>query len=418
MRRHSIGLTLALVLLAGACGSTTATTQPAPAVPAQEQAAPIPPTATLQQAADGEDAFGLDLFRVIAPGAARQNTAISPASIANVLGMILAGARGETAQQILDALHVKLPASELHGAIGGLVRALARDNSKDVILQQADRVWLNNGLQVLASFSDTLTRDYDAQLGRIDMSNTQAAADAMNAWAAQATHGKITKFVQPDDLVGAQLVLANAVYLDAKWKHQFKADATYAAPFHTIGGGAPMVSTMHQVETFAVDEGNDFTAIALPYAGDQLEMDVIMPNDLAAFERTFDTERLQTIVAGMHPDTVVLALPKFELRGHFTDLQGQLEQLGIRDAFGNADLSGITGKPGLVVSHVVHESFVHVDEQGTIAAAVTGGMIATSAEAAPHRVTIDHPFVFVVRDTTTGTVLFVGHVVDPSAAAS
>ena len=413
MRRRFLGVGIALVVLLSACGGRDAKgARETPAV--DVVAAPIPPTATLAAAAEGENAFGLDLFRELAPDAATANTAISPVSIANVLGMVLAGAKGETAQQILDALHVKVSQSDLHAAIGGLVRALALDNSNDVELQQSDRVWLDNGLRVLSSFSDELTRDYDAELGRIDFSRPQTAADAMNAWAAQATHGKITKFVDPSQLQSAQMVLANAVYLDAKWAHPFETSATAPAPFFAPSGPVS-VPTMHETERLAIAQTSDYTAVVLPYAGNKLEMDVMMPSDLASFEHSFDTARLDAILGELQTSQVALSLPKFELRASFPNLQKPLEQLGVRDAFANADFSGIDGQRDLFLSAVVHETFVHVDEQGTVAAAVTGGIMATSAMPRVDQIHIDHPFVFVIRDVATGAVLFVGHVVNPAA---
>jgi serpin B len=421
MLRRFLILGIAPVLLLGACGGSGTKAisccgdvvgGPTPALPKITLTA-----ATLNTAADSENAFGLDLFRELAPDAARDNTAISPVSIANVLGMVLAGAKGDTAQQILDALHVKTSAPELHAAIGGLVQALAQDNSNDVTLEQADRVWIEDGLSVLSRFTNELSQYYNAQLGRMEFSDLRAAADAMNAWAAQATHGKITHFIDPSQLQNAQMVLANAVYLDAKWDHPFDPSATTPAPFFGSAGTVD-VPTMHKSTTLSVSHTADYTAVALPYAGKKLEMDVIMPTDLASFERGFDASKLGAIVNGLQPEDADLSLPKFELRAHFPNLRQRLENLGIRDAFENADFSGIDGKRDLFLSAVVHETFVQVDEKGTVAAAVTGGIVATSAEAVSQAdvIHIDHPFVFVIRDIATGSVVFLGHVVNPAAA--
>jgi serpin B len=418
MRRRFLGVVLAPVLLLSACGGASEKVQSDDPSATVTRVAPIPAAGTLSTVATGENAFGLDLFRQVAPGAMHDNTAISPVSIANVLGMVLAGSKGETAQQILDALHVTMPAAQLHAAVGGLVRVLALDNSDDVVLQQADRVWIDNGLNVLSSFRAELAREYAAQLGRIDFSDTQAAADAMNAWAAQATHGKITKFIDPQQLDDARLVLANAVYLDAKWAQPFDKSATAPAPFFVTPTGPVDVPTMHETTSLAVAEGGGYAAVALPYAGNKLEMDVIMPNDFASFERSLDPAKLNAIVSSMRTGEVALSLPKFELRASFPNLKQPLEQLGIRAAFGNADLSGIDGQRDLFLSAVVHETFVHVDEEGTVAAAVTGGVMTATAIARPEPIRIDHPFVFVIRDVATGAILFVGHVMNPRAAAS
>ncbi len=410
MRRRFLGLSVALVVCLSACsGGGKEVVRNRVVV----DAAPIPPAGVLNAAAAGENQFGLDLFRALSPA---DNTAISPVSIANVLGMVLAGSNGETAQQILDALHVTMPAGELHAAIGGLTHALALDNSRDVTLQQADRVWLDNRLQVLSSFSDELARAYAAQLGRIDFSNPQGAADAMNAWADQMTHGKIKQFVDPSQLEGAQLVLANAVYLDAKWAHPFDAADTAAAPFYVTRTGPVYAPTMHETTSLPVVRTADYTAVGLPYAGNKLEMDVVMPNDLASFEHGLDASKLDTIANSMQPEEVALSLPKFELRARFPNLKQPLEKLGIRDAFGNADFSGMDGQHDLFLSAVVHQTFVHVDEEGTVAAAVTGGIVATAGVARVDAIRIDHPFLFVIRDVATGAILFVGQVANPAIA--
>jgi serpin B len=422
MLRRFLALPVALVLLLSACGGGHKVVLCG--CPMTPGAPPAPPkviltASALSSAASGENAFGLDLFRELAPDAAHDNTAISPVSIANVLGMVLAGAKGDTAQQILDALHVKTSAPELHAAIGGLARALDEDNSNDVVLEQADRVWIEDGLQVLAQFTNELTQYYNAQLGRMEFSNLQGAADAMNAWAAQATHGTITHFIDPSQLQNAQMVLANAVYLDAKWAHPFDASDTAPAPFLTPTGTVD-VPTMHELTALSVAHGADYTAVGLPYAGNKLEMDVVMPNDLESFERGLNPSKLNAIVSSLQPEGAELLLPKFELRAHFPNLQQPLEKLGIRDAFENADFSVIDGKRDLFLSAVVHETFVQVDEQGTVAAAVTGGVVATQAEVAGGRdiIRIDHPFDFVIRDLATGSIVFIGHVVNPAATAS
>src|SRR5262249_47393410 len=161
-----------------------------------------------------------DLFRATADHT--HNSAMSPNSIAAVLGMIAAGANGPTQQQLIAALHLRdVAGTQVSQAFGGLLRELQTRNRDGMKFTEADRAWVDKDLKLLASYTDTLTRDYDAPFGKFDFTDRDAAANKINEWVAQQTHGKITKLVTPDALDLAQLVLTNAVYLDAKWEHPF-----------------------------------------------------------------------------------------------------------------------------------------------------------------------------------------------------
>ena len=425
------GLVSGLVVVLAACGSTPVDTGgPAPSGPSTTaggstdpnvvltkagEPGPLPATDVLGTAGQAEQAFALALYDELAsqPG----NVAIAPTSIATVLGMVAAGAKGATRQQLIDALRVPLPPAQLHAAIGGLVRTLAARTGEGVTLSEVDQAWVQKNLRLSGDFTTTLTRDYAAPLASIDFTDTNRAADTINGWIAERTHGKIPKLISADQLDSAELVLTDAVYLDAKWEHGFDPKLTKDEPFHLAGGATVSVPTMHQDEHLGVATGADWKAVALPYKGGALELDVIVPDDLAQFARGFDAARLDQIVAGMKQAEVSLALPKFEFRSHFENLKGALGTLGVRDAFdpARADFSGMTTQTQLYLSTVVHEAFVHVDEQGTVAAGATGGiMLPTSAEVVVP-VRVDKPFLFAVRDRATGAIVFLGRVADPRA---
>jgi serpin B len=172
---------------------------------------------------------------------------------------------------------------------------------------------------------------------------------------------------------------------------------------------------MHQTEHLDAATGSGWTAVAIPYKGDALEMDVIVPDDLARFEKGLDSARLDEVLAGLKPANVQLALPRFEFRTHFDNLKAPLGSLGVRDAFDpdRADFSGMTGRRDLFLSTVVHEAFVHVDEQGTVAAGATGGIMEPTSAEVVVPVRVDKPFLFAVRDKATGAIVFLGRVTDP-----
>ncbi|MDQ1435838.1 MAG: hypothetical protein QOF59_2654 [Actinomycetota bacterium] len=419
-------LVIGLVVLLAACGSSGKVTTPnTPGTTAPGRTDPnvvltrsgtpggLPETDVLTAAGRGEQAFALALYGEVAT---RQgNLAIAPTSIATVLGMVAAGAKGATEKQLVDALRVPLPAAQLHAAIGGLVRTLATRSGEGVMLREVDQTWVQQNLRLLGDFTRTLTRDYAAPLASIDFRNTHRSADTINRWVSAKTNGKIPKLVTPDVLDAAELVLTDAVYLDAKWEHGFDPKLTKNEPFHLGAGSTVSVPTMHLNEHLDAATGAGWTAVAVPYKGKALEMDVIVPDDLARFEQDFGPARLDEIVAGMKPANVALALPRFEFRAHFDNLKNPLGAMGVRDAFDpdRADFSAMTGKKDLFLSTVVHEAFVHVDEQGTVAAGATGGIMEPTSAEVVVPVRVDKPFVFVVRDKATRAVVFLGRVTDP-----
>jgi serpin B len=424
--RRCVGAALLAAILGASCSSGSsghaASTPPSGVqLIGAARAQPTSSLAALRAAARGEQQFALQLYRELA--AASGNFAIAPSSIAMVLGMIEAGARGATAQQIADALHVALPATEQAGAIGGLARSFAARTGQGVTLDEVDQAWLQQGRSVLTPYADTLAGPFSAPLATIDFRQPDAAAAAINKWFGDNTHGKIKKVIDASDLVSAALVLTDAVYLDAQWAHGFDPKQTAPAPFHLADGRVENVPTMHLDSSsihrgpgLGYADGPGWKAVSLPYQGNQLEMDVIVPDDLHAFEATLDAGGLSALLAALEPANVMLSLPKFDSNTE-SDLVEPLKELGIRDVFDptKADLSGIDGRPDLVVSDVKHEVVVHVDEQGTVAAAATAGVLVPLAAPVETVVQVDQPFVYVVRDRTTGAILFLGRVTDPQA---
>ncbi len=413
---------LAVSVLAAACGSSSPkAAKPHPPVDQGPKligkgARPAPPSlAVLRAAASGEERFAVELYRELAP--APGNVAIAPSSITTVLGMIEAGARGKTAQQMVEALHVPLPASELHAAIGGLAQTFANRSGPGVTLTEVDQAWLQQDRSVLGPYADTLSKLYGAPLAVIDFAHAAAAAATINAWFDQLTHGKITELLDASDLdAQTALVLTDAVYLAADWKLAFDPKLTKPAPFHLGAGSSVNVPTMSYGDDhrFAYGAGTGWREVVLPYKGNELEMDVIVPDDLGAFESTLNAARLASILRDVHPEYVVLSMPRFESRVQ-SDLVPPLQKLGITDAFSPyaADLSGIDGRQDLFVSAVKHEVVVHVDEKGTVAAGATAGIAELSAGHQTTVLTVDKPFVYVVRDRATGAILFLGRVSDP-----
>jgi serpin B len=214
-----------------------------------------------------------------------------------------------------------------------------------------------------------------------------------------------------------RLVLANAIYFKGTWKVQFDAKKTEFAPFYRLDGSQVKVPMMRVKEHFPYTEGMNYQAIELPYTGNALSMVIFLPREgmFEDFEAGLSVERLDAIMARLCSEKVQLAMPKFELTSEFS-LADTLAELGMPDAFtGVADFSGMDGTRDLFIGHVAHKAYVSVNEEGTEAAAATGVSMVLSI---PAMMTIDHPFIFLIRDIETGAILFIGRVMDPSEGTS
>jgi serine protease inhibitor len=358
----------------------------------------------------------IDLYHQLAatPG----NVFFSPYSISTALSMAAAGARGETLTQMLAVLHDQLPPAELHRATNALNLALLAPrptggaNGNPLELELANSEWSQTGFHIEPTFLDVLAREYGAALNTVDFARDPSGSTAqVNAWVDSNTKHRIARlfdFLDP----ATRLVLVNAVHFKASWLRPFDANATRDSPFTTATGSTVSVPFMHGEVTGSSATGDGWVAADLPYLGDA-SMTVIVPDagQFTQFERALDATRLAGILGALEPSDVTLALPKLQLKDH-ADLGSALANLGMTDAFHNADFSGITGNRALTISQVVHEATVTVDEQGTEAAAATGIGFLTSA-VRPLTLSVDRPYLFLIRDTKTGSILFLGRVTNP-----
>ena len=391
-------------------------------------------TADLAELVRGNNAFAFDLYRALSGG--EGNLFYSPFSISQALAMTSAGARGETLSQMADTLHYALPQSSLHPAFNVLDRTLtsrgqspggAPNNDGEAgqyfRLNIANAVWGQDGYHFLPDFLDVLAEHYGAGMMAVDF---VGAADEsrvrINDWVAEETAGKIKDLLPPGVIDhSTRLVLTDAIYFNASWLWPFSPRNTEVRPFHLAGGGTVRVPMMTETskEFYGYVKGNRYQAVDVPYSWGELSMTVLLPDEgtLEAFEGSLDSEMLDRIIDDIETDYVTLTMPLFEFESEFS-LGDTLAGMGMPDAFGvGADFSGMTGSRDLWISEVVHKAFVSVDEEGTEAAAATGvAMAASGPSKEPIAVTVDRPFVFLIRDTGTGTVLFLGRVSNPDPA--
>lgn len=385
--------------------------------------APDVADADLVELVRGNAAFALELYHVLRQD--HDNLFYSPYSISVALAMTYAGARGETEEQMADALHYTLAQERLHAAFNALDLALASrgegakgKDGEGFQLHVANAIWGQQDYTFLDAYLDVLALNYGAGLRLVDFVNApEEARVTINEWVSEQTEGKIEDLI-PEGAIDAltRLVLTNAIYFNAAWREPFEKERTEDAPFYLLDGSQVTVPLMHQVERLGYAAGQGYQVVELPYDGGELSMVILVPAEgqFEAFEEGLDAARIESILQELSYRQVALGMPKFEIESSFS-LVDALSALGMPVAFSeDADFSGMTGNRELTIGEVVHKAFVSVDEAGTEAAAATAVMMElTAAPAEPVEVTIDRPFMFAIRDIQTGALLFVGRVVDP-----
>lgn len=367
---------------------------------------------------DGNNEFAVSLFARLREQ--RGNLFYSPYSLSTALAMTYAGARGQTAEEMAKTLHFTAPPERLHRAFHELIaRMNGGGKSRPYQLAVANALWGQKGDPVLPEFLHLLATDYGASFDQVDFRSSEDARRVINEWVEEHTQRKIKNLISaPQPLPGTSLILTNAIYFKGTWEHQFVKLATHDEPFTTGAGEKVQVPMMHQVERLAYHEGASFQMLELPYAGGDLSMVILLPKatkGLRELEESLTAKKLSDWAHALRPRRVSVSLPRFKIEGAFS-LGKTLADMGMPTAFkGEADFSGINGSRDLFISDVVHKAFVDVNEEGTEAAAATG-VVMTRASKAAEPITIfraDHPFLFLIRETKTGSVLFLGRAADP-----
>jgi serpin B len=340
--------------------------------------------------------------------------------------MTYAGTRGETEAQMADTLHFDLPQGQLHPAFNALDQDLAArsaaesEEEKPLQLNIANAVWAEQTYPFLQEFLDVIASNYGAGIRLADFINQfESVRLEINEWIYDQTQVKIRDLL-PQGVLSSdtRMVLVNAIYFKADWLSQFDAADTFDAPFHLLDGSEVTVKTMHQGTFVPYYRGDGFQAVELPYAGDTAAMDIFLPDEgnFEGFESALSSDLLNETINGMQPASLMLSMPKFTFEGQF-NLSHTLKSMGTVDAFDpdRANFSGMTARNDLFISDVIHKAFVTVDEEGTEAAAATAVIVdVTSARISELSLTIDRPFIFIIRDKPSGQILFIGRVLDPS----
>ena len=374
---------------------------------------------------EGNSAFAFELYQALK--GEEGNLFCSPYSISLALAMTYAGAHGETAQQMADTLQFLLDQNRLHPAFNWLDAELASrgegatgKDGEGFRLNIVNAIWGQKDYEFLPDFLDVLAENYGAGLRILDfITETEKSRLTINDWVSDQTEGRIEDLIRQGEIDALTcLVLTNAIYFNAAWEYPFDKKITADGSFYLLDGGHVIVPMMKQTESFGYTEGEGYQAVELLYDGGELSMVVLLPEagQFEAFAEGLQAQQVDTIIKNLQNTRVTLTMPKFEFDSGFK-LKDTLAEMGMPIAFSDAaDFSGMTGTPGLLyISEVIHKAFVSVDEAGTEAAAATAVIImrGSAMPGQPVEVTMDRPFIFLIRDIETGAVLFVGRVMNP-----
>lgn len=398
------------------------------------------PQPDTKRLAANNNAFAFDLYRQVRGKSG--NLVFSPFSISTALGMTYAGARGETQQQMAKTLHFTMPQQNLHAGFKTLKQSLTSRGGKDAAsyaqmiqrygepgqkpdpnafqLRIANSLWGQQDYRFLPAFLDLVKGAYGAGLQKADFKrNPEGARKAINAWVERETKKKIKNLV-PQGAIDTmtRLVLANAIYFKDQWEEPF--DTARPGSFTLLDGKKTKADMMSQEEDFLYAAGQNWQAVELPYKFGNVSMVVILPErkSFKQFEAGLSNQTVQTMIGKLSERKVNLTMPKFKFEQEM-GLKDTLSAMGMSVAFkpGIADFTGMDGVKGnLFISAVIHKAMIAVDEKGTEAAAATAVLMAMSAmpmPTEPVKFVADHPFIFLIRDRESGSVLFLGRVMNP-----
>lgn len=366
-------------------------------------------------------ATAVELYQKLSPQ--EGNLFFSPYSLSVALSMTYGGARGDTQTQMAHTLHFSLlsqlstpPFAELDAALA----ELQKDDS--VTLGIANSLWPSADYKLLEPYTNLLKTSYGASVTPVDYKKTEEARTTINRWVEAKTQNKIKNLIRPNDLsIYTRLTLVNAIYFKGAWNKAFDPAKTHPVDFH-VSPNVQVIAPMMELESeFAYAELDSLQALELPYKGEALSMLILLPKEsvpIKTVESQISVEKLAEWKSALARKQVKVSLPKFTLTWGTIKLNDTLKAMGMINAFelSKADFSGMSGNSrGLAIGAVLHKAFVEVNEEGTEAAAATAVVMVRAAamEAPTPTFKADRPFLFLIQDNRTGTILFMGRVTNP-----
>ncbi len=370
-----------------------------------------------QQLIHNNNQFGLELFQtVLANEDSTKNVMISPLSATLALAMTYNGAAGNTKTAFENTFHLNgLTTTEINQSMLDLCDALVSVD-KLVKMKIANSIWYRNTFQVEDDFINTNKKYYHAEVAALDFTNPNSK-NTINNWVDNQTDHKIPSIV--DNIKSTDIMfLINALYFKGDWKSEFKTANTENKPFHLSNGDVKQVPTMSQETEMGFYNSDLFTAVELPYGRGNFSMFLMLPNEgktLAELENALTQENWQNWMENMGgPAKMTINLPKFKFE-YARPMKNDLIKLGLGIAFtDSADFTKINSGVELSISRVKQKTYVEVNEEGTTAAAATFVAVGVTSAGPGEVISFDHPFLFAIKENTTGSILFIGRVMDPT----
>ncbi|MBN1387449.1 MAG: serpin family protein [Bacteroidales bacterium] len=383
-----------------------------------DEPVPIELTATQQELVESDNTFGFDIFRlVMQENSDVENVMISPLSISYALSMTLNGANGATRDSMMKALrYYNIDIEDINNSYKDLTDKLMEVDER-VLMEIANSVWVEERLRVKQTFMDVLKDYFDAEAYDFSVGDPDIV-DIINKWIEDHTHGKIKDMIDPPLPPDIAMLLINAIYFNGKWKYEFDKDNTVDMPFYPEGGSQVDVPMMNQELTAKINATDEFIILELPYGQGNYVMDVVLPDDgytSADIIPLLNSDDWNTWIEGLRDGDVDLYMPRFKYEFK-TELKNVLSAMGMGLAFDpfSADFSNIS-EQSLFISKVLHQTFIETNEEGTEAAAATVVMIElTSMPSGPVVVRLDKPFIYIIRETSTNCIVFMGKTGNPA----
>ena len=377
-----------------------------------------------QQLVESSNTFGFELFKEVVGQEGDKNVFILPLSVSMALGMTLNGADGDTYEAMKQTLELAgLTEEEINKSYESLIELL-RGLDPDVVFQIANSIWYRQGFAARQSFLDVCQQYFDAEVTGLDF-NDPGAADTINAWVDESTNGKIEEIVDSPIDSATVMFLINAIYFKGTWKYEFDEQDTQSAPFYLVDDSEIQCEMMQQEATLDYYENADFQAVDLPYGNGKYSMTVILPaedKDIDSLIAELNDSNWNEWMGKLAEEDVALYLPKFTLE-YEIKLNDVLKAMGMGIAFedGQPDFTrmcdpDLVPEGQLFIDKVKHKTYVEVNEEGTAAAAVTSvEMALESAGPSITTMRVDRPFIFVIRESHCGSILFAGKIINPTA---
>ncbi len=386
--------------------------------PDNQEITNLTPTEKSAKIIAADNQFGFEIFqKVNASLDEPKNTMISPMSISLALAMVYNGTNGDTKKQMEDMLHKSgLTPDDINQSYEELVAALSSHDPK-VELAISNAIFYRNTFSVKNDFITTNQNYYQAEVSGLDFTKTVETLNKVNGWVNTQTKGKIDKIIEqvnPEDV----MYLLNAIYFNGEWQYRFDPKETTDMPFTKEDNQVVQVPTMTIENPYNYYSHESFQMIEMPYGSGKYSMLIFLPasgKNTSNVISLLTAENVNDWLLKMTEQKKKVYLPKFEFK--FDDsLVDELQVLGMTDAFNDAkaDLSGISDAAKLVISEVMHKSYIKVDERGTEAAAVTGITVGVTSIGPDNSFRVDHPFIFAIREKDTKAILFIGKVMNPN----